>query len=209
MNVWFLCAPRGKPFAAEENCPNHQPHELPGLGRFRKGRTEIGSPINAIHAGKASRSSGFQPASSERRLSRRRPEQSAASSPPHINLTRNATITTSMGRDPAVTAIKQLVHAGQLCEGDHRPGPPNLSCQKEYRIRAGDILAPSLVKTCISSERGTRVRGRAGASPIFVCRGEREIRGGEIFDRTVCAEAVHDGQSPSYRIQPRKDGALS
>jgi hypothetical protein len=46
-----------------------------------------------------------------------------------------------MGRDPAVTAIKQLVHAGQLCEGDYRPGPPNLSCQKEYRIRAGDILA--------------------------------------------------------------------
>jgi hypothetical protein len=67
------------------------------------------------------------------------PYKSAAGKPPLVSVARDVT-TTAVRRDPAITAIKQLVHAGQLREHDQRPGPQNLSCQKDYRIGAGDIV---------------------------------------------------------------------
>ncbi len=77
-----------------------------------------------------------------------------------------------MRRDPAVTAIKQFVHAGQLCQGDHRPSPPNLSCQKDYRIGTADILA-LLRQNMHFFEGGTRLEAELLHHP-FCLQGEKE-----------------------------------
>jgi len=75
-----------------------------------------------------------------------------------------------MGRDPAVTAIKPLVHAGQLCEGANRPGPQNPSGENEYRVRAGDILAGTRQNMRLF-ERGTGFEAELVHHP-FCLQGE-------------------------------------
>jgi len=78
-----------------------------------------------------------------------------------------------MCRDPAVASIKQLVHAGQLCERDHRPSPPNLPGEKDYGIRAGDIAA--IVRQNMHFfERGPGLEGEPLHYP-FCLQWEKEI----------------------------------
>src|SRR5438045_1708288 len=48
-------------------------------------------------------------------------------------------IATAMSRDPAITAIQELVHAGQPGKRDERPGPPDLAGEKNHGINAADV----------------------------------------------------------------------
>ena len=82
-------------------------------------------------------------------------------------------IATAMSRDPAITAIQELVHAGQPGERDERPGPPDLAGEKNHGIRTTDIAAVGSQNAHLFQRRA-RLEIEPLHEPVCLQREEKE-----------------------------------
>jgi hypothetical protein len=113
MDDLFSCDPEGQPFASKKNCVGHEPHELPGRDMISRQKRE-GRKNNQGNPGRPSS--------------------------PRRHITYNV-IATSMSCDPAIASIQEFAHAGQSCERDEGPGPPDLAGEKNHGSRTADVAA--------------------------------------------------------------------